>query len=29
MADAFRRWADAEDGVFIVVHGEVLARRAA
>ncbi len=27
MATAFRRWADSDDGVFVVVHGEVLARR--
>ncbi|HEY6531396.1 MAG TPA: methyltransferase domain-containing protein [Acidimicrobiales bacterium] len=27
MADAFRRWADRDDGVFVVLHGEVLARR--
>jgi len=27
MAGAWRRWADAEDGYFAVVHGEVLARR--
>ncbi len=26
MAAGFRRWADEDDGVFIVVHGEVLAR---
>jgi ubiquinone/menaquinone biosynthesis C-methylase UbiE len=26
-ADAFRQWADADDGVFIVVNGEILARR--
>ena len=26
MAAAFRRWADADDGVFVVVHVEVLAR---
>jgi len=28
MAGAWRRWAEAEDGYFAVVHGEVLARRA-
>lgn len=27
IANAFRTWADDEDGVFIVVNGEVLARR--
>ncbi|MHB2029418.1 MAG: methyltransferase domain-containing protein [Acidimicrobiales bacterium] len=27
MACAFERWSDESDGVFIVVHGEVLARR--
>jgi ubiquinone/menaquinone biosynthesis C-methylase UbiE len=27
IADAFRRWAGHDDGVFLVVHGEVLARR--
>lgn len=27
LADAWRRWGEAADGVFIVVHGEVLARR--
>lgn len=27
MADAWRRWGGSEDGVFIVVHAEVLARR--
>jgi ubiquinone/menaquinone biosynthesis C-methylase UbiE len=27
IANAFQRWADDPDGVFIVVHGEVLARR--
>ncbi|MHB1444891.1 MAG: methyltransferase domain-containing protein [Acidimicrobiales bacterium] len=27
MAGAWRRWAEAEDGYFAVVHGEVLARR--
>lgn len=27
LADAFRAWAADEDGVFFVVHGEVLARR--
>ena len=26
IADAFRTWADDDDGLFIVVHGEVLAR---
>ncbi len=28
LAAAWRRWADAPDGCFIVPHGEVLARRA-
>jgi SAM-dependent methyltransferase len=28
IASAFRRWAEHDDGVFIVVHGEVLARKA-
>ncbi len=27
MARAWRRWAEADDGWFVVVHGEVLARR--
>ncbi|MFQ5699576.1 MAG: methyltransferase domain-containing protein [Myxococcota bacterium] len=27
IADAWRRWAAAEDAVFIVVHGEIIARR--
>jgi ubiquinone/menaquinone biosynthesis C-methylase UbiE len=27
IAEAFRRWAAAKDGVFILVHGEVIARR--
>jgi ubiquinone/menaquinone biosynthesis C-methylase UbiE len=27
IADGWRRWAEQPDGVFIVVHGEVLARR--
>ncbi len=27
ISDAFRSWADNEDGVFVVVHEEVLARR--
>lgn len=26
LAEAFRRWAEHDDGVFVVVHGEVLAR---
>lgn len=26
MADAFRRWADADDGWFAVLHGEILCR---
>jgi hypothetical protein len=29
IADAFRRWADDPDGLFVVVHGEVLASGAA
>ena len=27
MAAAFRRWAEADDGLFLVVHVEVLAHR--
>jgi hypothetical protein len=27
IANAFRRWSSAPDGVFVVLHGEVLARK--
>ena len=27
IADAFLRWADDDDGLFIIVHADVIARR--